>query len=150
MTAPEPCTCAVRRQLADVPGTDIDALAPPCPHHPEPADGLTCPECGGADFELRLGGRRSGEISCRGCGLVFVTGPEPAARREARDRRVRELARLPKRELLAIVAEHARERGASWIVGGPQLWSRDELVNGVLAFEFPEPSDPAELTGSAR
>jgi len=35
--AREPCTCAVRHQLREIPGADIDALAPPCTHHPEPA-----------------------------------------------------------------------------------------------------------------
>lgn len=114
------------------------------------SEALSCPECGGADFELMLGGRRSGQVCCRGCGLVFLTGPESDARRQARDRRVRELARMPKRELQAVVTGRARERGGRWVIGGPQLWSKDELINGILAFEFPEPTDPAELTGGAR
>jgi hypothetical protein len=46
------------------------------------------------------------------------------------------LDRMSKRDLLAIVMEHARERGASWAIGGPALWSRDELVNSILEFEF--------------
>jgi len=44
--------------------------------------GFTCPDCGAADFELQLGGRASGVITCRGCGGTFAPQPEadPAAR----------------------------------------------------------------------
>ena len=55
-----------------------------------------------------------------------------------RDARVHQLARMTKSALLAIVTEHAREHGARWAVGGPQLWSTDELIADVLRFEFPE------------
>ena len=35
---------------------------------------LTCPQCGGGDFSLQLGGRASGAVSCSGCGLVLDQG----------------------------------------------------------------------------
>ncbi len=60
------------------------------------------------------------------------------ARHAAVEARLRQLARTSRRGLLAIVMRHARQRGASWVLGGPASWTRDELINGVLAFEFGE------------
>jgi hypothetical protein len=37
------------------------------------------------------------------------------------------------------MAGRARERGARYLIGGPRLWSKDELINGILAAEFPPP-----------
>jgi hypothetical protein len=68
-----------------------------------------------------------------------IIAPDEAAqlaRHAAVEARVTQLARSPKRDLLAIVMQHARQRGASWAIGGPRLWSKDELINGILAFEF--------------
>jgi hypothetical protein len=70
-----------------------------------------------------------------------IIAPDEArqlARHAAVEARLRQLARTSKRDLLAIVMEHARQRGASWVIGGPRLWSKDELINGILAFEFGE------------
>jgi hypothetical protein len=70
-----------------------------------------------------------------------ITMPDEAAqlaRHAAVEARLQQLARMSKRDLLAVVTEHARQRGASWVIGGPQLWSKDELINGALAFEFGE------------
>lgn len=53
--------------------------------------------------------------------------------------RVRDLDRLAKSALLDIMARHAREAGARWLIGGPALWSKDELINGILASEYPAP-----------
>jgi hypothetical protein len=64
------------------------------------------------------------------------------ARRAAVEARLQQLARTSKRDLLAIVMQHARQHGASWAIGGPRLWSKDELINSILAFEFGE----AEVT----
>jgi hypothetical protein len=52
--------------------------------------------------------------------------------------RVTQLDRMAKYKLLAIVRQHAAERGASWVIGGPELWSKDELTADILRFEFPE------------
>jgi hypothetical protein len=70
-----------------------------------------------------------------------IIAPDEARQIEhhaAVEARLREFDRMPKRELLAIVMKHARQRGASWGIGGPRLWTRDELINGALAFEFGE------------
>ena len=60
------------------------------------------------------------------------------ARHAAVEARLGQLVRMSKRDLLAIVMKHARQRGASWAIGGPRLWSKGELINGILAFEFGE------------
>lgn len=59
--------CAIARQAMDRAMTG-----------PEPASGpgLLCPACGSDQFQLWLGGKRSGQVSCSGCGLAFNT-PEP-------------------------------------------------------------------------
>jgi hypothetical protein len=70
-----------------------------------------------------------------------IIAPDEARQLErhaAVEARLHQLDRTSKRELLAIVMEHARQRGASWAIGGPQLWSKDELINAALAFEFGE------------
>lgn len=70
-----------------------------------------------------------------------IIAPDEAAqiaRHAAVEARLRQLARTSRRGLLAIVMRHARQRGASWVLGGPASWTRDELINGVLAFEFGE------------
>ena len=70
-----------------------------------------------------------------------IIAPDEArqlARHAAVEARLQQLDRMPKRDLLAIVMEHARQRGASWAIGGPRLWSKDELINGALRFEFGE------------
>ena len=46
---------------------------------------LTCPECLSTDFELWIGGKHSGEVSCRGCGLLFVPRAFGRARQDADD-----------------------------------------------------------------
>jgi hypothetical protein len=68
-----------------------------------------------------------------------IIAPDEAnqlARHAAVEARLRELDRMSKRDLLAVVLKHARQRGASWAIGGPRLWSKDELIDGALAFEF--------------
>jgi hypothetical protein len=70
-----------------------------------------------------------------------ITCPDEAAqlaRHAAVEARLRQLARMPKRDLLALVNQLARQRGASWILGGPRYWTRDELINGALELEFRE------------
>lgn len=56
---------------------------------PASADQLACPECGATDFELWLGGRHAGEVSCRGCGLLFVPRAFTRARQDADDYQAR-------------------------------------------------------------
>jgi len=59
-------------------------------------------------------------------------------RHAAVEARVHQLARASKRDLMTIVMQHARQRGRSWAIGGPATWSKDELINGALEFEFGE------------
>jgi hypothetical protein len=75
-----------------------------------------------------------------------IIAPDEAAqlaRHTAAQARLHELDRMPKRDLLAIVLEHARQHGASWAIGGPRLWTRDELITGALQFEFGETAPEA-------
>lgn len=53
------------RQLGGVPGVAAQLAAEP--------RGLDCPHCGGLSFELQLGGRRHGNITCRTCGWSTST-----------------------------------------------------------------------------
>lgn len=46
----------------------------------------------------------------------------------ARDQVVRELDRTKKRDLIIIALLLGRARGDHWIIGGPDEWSKDELV----------------------
>jgi hypothetical protein len=74
-----------------------------------------------------------------------IIAPDEAAqvaRHEAIEARIRQLDGTSKRGLLAIMTGLARQHGASWAIGGPASWSKDELINGILAFEFGE----AEVT----
>lgn len=60
-------------------------------------------------------------------GLAVVTRTE-------RDARAVQLDRMGRRRLVAIV----RDLGGMWILGGPEDWSKDELVTEILHAEFPE------------
>lgn len=51
-----------------------------------------------------------------------------------RDARAVELDRMARHRLVAIVREH----GGMWVTGGPECWSKDELVTEILSAEFPE------------
>jgi hypothetical protein len=69
-----------------------------------------------------------------------IIAPDEAAqlaRHAAVEARLRELDRTSKRGLLAIMTGLARQHGASWVIGGPASWSKDELISGILDFEFP-------------
>ena len=73
-----------------------------------------------------------------------IIAPDEAAQLErhaAVETRLRELSRMPKRDLLTIVLQLARQRGASWAIGGPHLWSKEELLDGALRFQFGEFSE---------
>ena len=50
-----------------------------------------------------------------------------------RNARVIELSHTRKAELIELV-----RRRAEWLAGGPELWSRDELIADILAAEFPD------------
>jgi hypothetical protein len=68
-----------------------------------------------------------------------ISVPDEAAqlaRHAAVEARIGELSRKSRTKLLLIMTEVARQRGASWVVGGPGTWSKDELINGILEFEF--------------
>jgi hypothetical protein len=78
-----------------------------------------------------------------------IIAPDEAAqieRHAAVEARVHQLARASKRDLLTIVMQHARQRRRSWAVGGPSTWSKDELINGALEFEFGEAEIRQALT----
>jgi hypothetical protein len=48
------------------------------------------------------------------------------------DEYVRELDRLSKRALAGMVYEWADKHGRQWIIGGPNTWSKDELVSACV------------------
>lgn len=82
-----------------------------------------------------------GSISSAHAGEIIA--PDEAvqiARRTKANTRISELSRMRKPALLTIITRLARKRGASWLIGGPAYWSKDELISGILAFEFPEKS----------
>jgi hypothetical protein len=49
--------------------------------------------------------------------------------------RINELSKMGKARLLEIMSDHAKRHGARWIIGGPQFWSKDELIDGIMEFE---------------
>jgi hypothetical protein len=80
-----------------------------------------------------------GTVTTAHAGEIIV--PDEAAqlaRHAAVEARIREIGRMSKPKLLAIITGLARQRGASWVIGGPAVWSKDELINGILEFEFGE------------
>lgn len=68
----------------------------------------------------------------------------PAARHEHgcaaawMDRRVIELTHTRKADLIRLVRDRARREGGRWLIGGPEVWSKDELISDVIRHEFPE------------
>jgi hypothetical protein len=56
-----------------------------------------------------------------------------AAARRIRDARAVQLDRMARHRLVAIVREH----GGTWLMGGPETWTKDELVAEILSAEFP-------------
>lgn len=44
------------------------------------SEAFACPECGGSDFALQLGGRKSGTVQCQGCGAGFTAPPRGPGR----------------------------------------------------------------------
>lgn len=56
-----------------------------------------------------------------------------ASTRSVRDDRAVQLDRTARHRLVAIVHEH----GGTWLMGGPESWSKDELVAEILRAEFP-------------
>lgn len=47
----------------------------------------------------------------------------------ARDQLIRELDRTAKRDLIAMARAVAPTRGDRWLFGGPEDWSKDQLIN---------------------
>lgn len=82
---------------------------------------------------LSTGTRRFGEL--RPYGWHHGDGLDDERARQ--DARARQLNRMPKRDLVAIIMQRARERGASWLIGGPAVMSKDELIWAVLRWEWP-------------
>lgn len=76
-----------------------------------------------------------------------ITVPDEArqiARHAEVEARLTQLNRTPKRDLLTLISRLARERGTAWAVGGPAGWSKDELMRGILRFEFPDPPEATQ------
>lgn len=82
-------------------------------------------------FQARTHYRRLSRIS-----EVFP-GDEVTAEQS---QRISELSKMSKARLLEIIRDHAKRHGARWIIGGPQLWSKDELIDGIMEFERKEPA----------
>jgi hypothetical protein len=57
-----------------------------------------------------------------------------AAAKRARDARAVQLDRMARHRLVAIVREH----GGTWLMGGPETWTKDELTAEILRAEYPE------------
>jgi hypothetical protein len=58
---------------------------------------------------------------------------ESAAARRLHDARAVQLDRMARHRLAAIIREH----GGTWVMGGPETWTKDELVAEILSAEFP-------------
>lgn len=46
----------------------------------------------------------------------------------ARDQIVRELDRTKKADLVVMANAIGRARGSRWLLGGPETWSKDQLI----------------------
>jgi hypothetical protein len=64
--------------------------------------------------------------------MTTISDIEVAQAREAQQNRVRAVSKMSKDALKAAVRRDAAARGRSWVLGGPEWWSRDELVRYVL------------------
>ena len=51
------------------------------------------------------------------------------------DARVKVLSKMSRQQLALMVTQHARKQGDRWLVGGPNAWSRDELIGYILECE---------------
>lgn len=45
---------------------------------------------------------------------------------------IQELYRMRKPELLAIVNDDAKQKGRRWVLGGPEHWSKDDLISHIV------------------
>jgi hypothetical protein len=52
------------------------------------------------------------------------------------NKRITELSRMNKHTLLMTMTRLSRYHGVSYVIGGPRLWTKDELINGILRLEF--------------
>ena len=87
-----------------------------------------------------------GTISTAYAGEIIAPDEETQLERRGRiQARLGELDRKSKRDLLSIMANLASKRSVSYLIGGPHLWSRDELIYGILGMEFPA-AETARLT----
>ena len=51
------------------------------------------------------------------------------------DARVKILSKMSRQQLALMVTRLARKQGDQWLIGGPNSWSRDELINYILECE---------------
>lgn len=49
--------------------------------------------------------------------------------------RIKELSAMSKTKLLDLFKQLAKTYNIAWIIGGPQLWTKDELIDGIMEFE---------------
>jgi len=50
----------------------------------------------------------------------------------SRDQMVRELTRTKKADLVTMALAVGRERGSRWVLGGPTVWSKDQLISYIV------------------
>jgi hypothetical protein len=55
--------------------------------------------------------------------------------KSAWDARVKQISKWPKQQLRFTVYDLASAAGRSWVMGGPQEWSKDELISFILDAE---------------
>lgn len=78
-----------------------------------------------------------GTVASAGPGEIAV--PDEAkqlTRKACVEKRIIALSRMSKRTLVITAERLARERGSSWLYGGPAAWSKDELITHILNEEF--------------
>ena len=69
---------------------------------------------------------------------AFMAGIEWMRKVVQRGDQAQKLNRLTKTQLVKLVLKHATAEGLTWELGGPQLWSKDELIGWILQQQYPE------------
>jgi hypothetical protein len=78
-----------------------------------------------------------GTITTAHPGDIMV--PDEAEQIERRNRvqqRITELSRMSKPALLTVMTRLSFQNKVIYVLGGPRMWSKDELITGILNLEF--------------